>query len=421
MKTKISLQELKKAYFPDANDIEDVFKNANINRYSIWKPTSCHTDINKLNLNHIKEAKCSLTPTSIPDLLISINGYYESLGYSPEHFENLDYNWKYKRPGGSEIDPYRIGDFRNYNPNALPPLFDDGTIVISRVLLEGITSKSKVNFKMYSRFSDMTWGLKGKEDPNMLPLNYVLDNLNQYRLGVVVYIPETEKWELFVSDILDEYPDDDEVLYNPDGTLQEKQYLNRLPKFSSNIPAVKLILDSAYKKFTYIPCLVKDYTNDIKSASIYSFPYSKPCILKIEDFNFDPGLANDCPDLYLDHLPDNWVAALVYERDENGLIYVERYGVKYYRSTCYLLNKTNPQYLTNNFEITWYAEYMSATVLHENQISIGLSKPSGTPVSFSNKIVINNKTYYSKELFRGWVDISSFKFSYYADIDYFKN
>ena len=401
MKDKISLKELRKL-FPNSYTVNEICTDPSINRYSIWKPTSYYTDITKLELDYIKKANCSLKPK-----LISSWG-------DPSSFESLDTDWEYIRPEGGELDPFRIGDFRNYNPDALPPFKSAGNLSVSRKVLEGITSTRKVNFKMYSRFSDMTWGLKGNEDPNMLPLNYVLDNLNQYRLGAAVYVDE--KWEFFTSNLLDEYTDDGDALYNPDGTLLEKQYLNRLPLFGSNLSGVQRILESEEKEFWYIPFIQGT------SALKYTFPGVKPNKLKIEDYEFNPGLANDCPDLYIDQMPDKWVVALVYERDANGLISVVKDGSRYYKSTCYLLNKTDPQYLTN-YEVSWSASYMHATVLQGNPtITVFQRTPSGlADLSYASEIVLNNKTYYSKELFTGYVDISTITFSYSIDIDYFNN
>lgn len=402
MKTKISLQELKKAYFPDANDIEDVFNNANINRYSIWKPTSCYTNIKSLDLDSIKKSNCSLRPKAITQW------------GDPSIFETLDTDWEYVRPTGGEIDPFRIGDFKNYNPDALPPFESAGNLTVSRKVLEGVTSNSKVNFKIYSRYTEMTWGLKGNENENMTPLDFIVSDLTEYRLCIAVYIPETSKWEFFESDSLSKYPEDD-ILYNPDGTLQGRQYLNRLPRFSSNIPGVKAILNSTSKEFYYLPCLIKNDTT-------IALPGIKPSKLKIEDYEFDPGLANDCPDLYIDQMPDKWVVALVYERDANGLVYVEKDGSRYYKSTCYLLNKTHPQYLTN-YEVSWSASYMHATVLQGNPtITVFQRTPSGlADLSYASEIVLNNKSYFAKQLFTGYVDTTTITFSYGIDIDYFNN
>ena len=421
MKDKISINELKEL-FPGSNSINDICNHGDINRFSLWKPTSCYTDIKKLELNNIKEAGCSLTLKPIPDLLISINGYYESLSFAPSHFEDLDYNWEYKRPEGGETDPLRIGDLRYYNPNAKPPLLDTGTVVISRKTLEDITQTSRINIPMLSRFSDMTWGYKGNNDSNMTPLNYIIPDITNYKLGVAVFIPETEKWELFVSDYLDEYPEDSDALHNPDGTLQDKQYLNRLPKFASNIPAVELILNSASKEFTYIPCLVKNYTNNIKSASIYSFPLSKPSKMKIEDYIFDQGVANDCPDKYLDQFPNKWFAALVYMRDENGLISKTDYnGDKYYLRKLYILNQSNPKYLPGCF-IDWSISWKTETTGKYWEGSWTTREGTFDSTKDWEEIEINGNKYYGEAAtVEYYISDANYHDKFTYDQDYFYN
>ena len=387
MKTKISLQELKKAYYPDANDIEDVFKNANINRYSIWKPTSCYTDIKKLNLDHIKEASCSLKPKVIT-----------SWG-DPSSFETLDTDWEYLRPGGGESDPFRLGDFRNYNPDALPPLKSYGNITVNKGILQNITSSSLYNIKVYSRFSDSTYGLKGLVDDNILPLNYVIDNLKMFNLGVAVYVDG--EWIYFTSNELSDLPDDEEALYNPDGTLQDIQYLNRLPRFGSNIEGVRKILNSSSNQFWYIPFL--QGTSSLK----YTFPGAKPSIMKIEDYEFDQEVANDAPDRFITQFPDGWFISFIYERDANGLVSITgKNGKVYYRGSFYLLNKTNPEYL-NYTTIKW-----SLSFLHWSSTGSGSEmnrSPNGTFKSNTSvyEEEFNGKKYYGRRLATDYVDMNS--------------
>lgn len=401
MSDKISLNQLLKL-FPDTTNTIDLYNHPDINRYSIWKPTNYYTNIKRLTLEQIKEAHCSLKPK-----ILNVWG-------DPDSFKTLDTDWDYIRPDGGEGSPYRLGDFRYYNPNALPPLISSGNITVHRKTLENLTSSSRVNFKMNCRFSEMTWGLIGHEDENMMPLNYIIPaSLSSCRLGVGVYIPESSKWEFFYSDVLDEYPEEKDVLHKADGTLQDMQYLNRLPKFSSNTNAVKAMLNSESKEFYYMPCLLSS-----NLASKYPFPGAKPSILKIEDLEINQSIANDCPDKYIAQTPDKWVVALIYERDENGLITLEYNGIEYFRCDgFYILNKTNPIYLDHlymSFGMNY--KYLASTDITNASTGISIDTRTGY-----DEFEFNGKKYYGYkiETHGRLIDIPTVSVKYTVDQDFY--
>ena len=139
----ITISEVAKLVQPlykNTYDIGSLCRNAKISPWSKWKPIS-------LNCNTLTD-----------DLLKSANYGIEIFkDYTPQRlYRILSINnfkgFKYKRPTGGESSPYRLGDFRNYEHIALPPITNmySNNEVIS---LGGINSDYTVPIESVENFN----------------------------------------------------------------------------------------------------------------------------------------------------------------------------------------------------------------------------------------------------------------------------
>lgn len=84
-----------------SNDVGTLCTSSKINRWSKWKPVSYAT-VGSLNINQLKEMNYGLSIQSHNNYL---DAYNEGIWYNP--------------PIGGINSPYRLGDFRNYNHEAI--------------------------------------------------------------------------------------------------------------------------------------------------------------------------------------------------------------------------------------------------------------------------------------------------------------
>lgn len=85
----------------------------NINKWSKWKPVR-HPTKTPLTDSQLASTDSGLIP-------------FGSTNYN----DSVTSKWIYQRPTGSDSSPYRLGDFRNYNHDALPPVTLPNNVHIS--------------------------------------------------------------------------------------------------------------------------------------------------------------------------------------------------------------------------------------------------------------------------------------------------
>lgn len=107
--TGITVSTVKTTIGTSKNNLSEICTYSNINPWSVWKPIAA----NKITLDRqtLKDRNYGITVmqgTSVSVLVNAIN-------------ENNGIGFIYNKPTGTEVSPYRLGDFRNYNHNAIVP------------------------------------------------------------------------------------------------------------------------------------------------------------------------------------------------------------------------------------------------------------------------------------------------------------
>lgn len=97
--------------------------SAKINPWSKYKPI--HTgyvndDFLDVNSSHFADANYGLTAPTTNDELTAWNAYKKAI--TNNDFSGLQ--WSYELPKGGSSSPYRLGDFRLYNPDARSPFHE---------------------------------------------------------------------------------------------------------------------------------------------------------------------------------------------------------------------------------------------------------------------------------------------------------
>lgn len=103
------------------NDVSTSFKvGNNINYYSRYKPMS--HPVNFIDSDAIfKEADWGYNIPSATDLSTFINNVINDKEGAEDYIKN---GWSYNRPVGGVASPFRLGDFRRYNPDSVRALFN---------------------------------------------------------------------------------------------------------------------------------------------------------------------------------------------------------------------------------------------------------------------------------------------------------
>lgn len=118
--TDVSIMGVRNVLGHPSMDLGTLCTSDRINPFSKWKPVNCNAE--RLTEGLLADAKYGITILSAPGAaslvgLIKGNG---GLGFL------------YDRPKGGVSSPYRLGDFRNYDHDALPPaasFYGDGDTV----------------------------------------------------------------------------------------------------------------------------------------------------------------------------------------------------------------------------------------------------------------------------------------------------
>ncbi len=104
---KISVPDVRDELGAATNDVGQLCIHPNVNKWSKWKPVRFNkvditeSELRSVNCGLLKYQETTNFKLLIPSVLM----------------------WFHLKPrGGSENEPYRLGDFRNYNNNGLPPI-----------------------------------------------------------------------------------------------------------------------------------------------------------------------------------------------------------------------------------------------------------------------------------------------------------
>lgn len=101
-----------------SNDVGTLCRSNKINMWSKWKPVSFNK-ITGLTATDLQNVDYGLVPPTASTNYASI----------------VSSKWTYIKPTGGSSSPYRLGDFRNYNHNAIPPCSLEGDISVNRTFI----------------------------------------------------------------------------------------------------------------------------------------------------------------------------------------------------------------------------------------------------------------------------------------------
>ena len=112
--TGISTSLVKTEIGAGSNDVGTLCIHPNINKWSKWKPVRSSKVVG-LTLADLQNANFGLSIPYFSSLSLLMSAYYDLPGGGAD--------WGYNRPRGLNYnEPYRLGDFRNYEEDALSPI-----------------------------------------------------------------------------------------------------------------------------------------------------------------------------------------------------------------------------------------------------------------------------------------------------------
>lgn len=270
------------------NTLGSFFKvAARINPWALYKPIAGGSDFYTIAEfeAYAKTQYCGLTPKAnnyLREANVNYSGTRVAHDYDSVSANHLE--WTYNRP---TTKPFRLGDFRNYYPEAIPP---DGGYKNYDFKKSYYTNVSKYSVSI--KGSGVDWyletgtsttarlsGLKIKtglgsgdgvnQSGDMeIPINWIMSGIatDKWRFGIAVYISTLAtdaKWQLFVSD----------WTFNKqttEGNTSNTPYA--LPDMVTNQQACAQIANSTATEFPYVPVIVKNcYIGKDNSGMTYVY------------------------------------------------------------------------------------------------------------------------------------------------------
>ena len=279
----------------------------NINKWSKWKPIKNSTKVG-ITKNDIIASRAGLEPNTKLTVLKSAltpNGVSTPVDKTVAEVTAQIYPYLYKRPTGGADSPYRIGDFRNYDPDTTPP--DNGANDLAirldsfdKFINEGQTYVGDTtNLYNWSITSPVLYafgnvGVKLGENStenvnfhgssNAIPLPWIFAHAGNCRLGMAIKLKSSNisnisnKWILFVG----------QKTLNTSNTPA-----SMLPSISTNMRMYRELVNQCTLKqntFSMVPVLVENIRLDFvalegsngsvlqsnlvvtSETNIYSFP-----------------------------------------------------------------------------------------------------------------------------------------------------
>lgn len=112
--TNISVSLVNDEIGAGSSDVGTLCTHPNINKWSKWKPIRSNKVVG-LTLTDLQNANFGLSIPYFSSLSLLMSAYYDLPGGGAD--------WGYNRPRGLNYnEPYRLGDFRNYEEDAVAPI-----------------------------------------------------------------------------------------------------------------------------------------------------------------------------------------------------------------------------------------------------------------------------------------------------------
>ena len=284
--TGVEIADMQSVLGTSANDIGQIIRNANINKWAMDKPVR----LNKLGIiddNDRSSVHCGLVPVSVSKI-IAKSIYYNggSSSYTKQDGLNQISEWEYLRPRGLSYNEwFRFLDFNGYDKRSVAPdsgwesreytTEEMGTMASSSVSVTTSGSYSGRNFLLstyqsgsygifYSgfnmRFGDASSESIGTITYMDIPIKYITELSGNWRLCLAVWVPAhgnyAEGWALFISNstIAQFFID------NPGSSTNMRDLL---PNLTSNPVAANYIKtyvesEGGYASLDAVPMLIKD-------------------------------------------------------------------------------------------------------------------------------------------------------------------
>lgn len=257
------------------NTLGSFFKAAaRINPWALYKPIAGGSDFYTIAEfeSYAKSHYCGLTPKAnnyLREANINYSGTKVAHDYDSVSANHLE--WTYNRP---TTKPFRLGDFRNYYPEAIPPdggykNYDFKKSYYTSVSGYSVSVKGsgadwylETGTSTTARLSNLKirTGLGSGDGVNQsgdmeIPINWIMSGIatDKWRFGIAVYISTlatAAKWQLFVSD----WTFNKQTAEN--GGVSNTPYA--LPDMVTNQQACAQIANSTATEFPYVPVIVKN-------------------------------------------------------------------------------------------------------------------------------------------------------------------
>lgn len=154
---KISTTLVANTIGSNSRDVGTLCTHQAINMWSKWKPIRS-SKLGGIELSDLQTANWGISAPSYSSLA-SLFAAYKAIPAG-------EADWIYLKPRGGASEPYRIGDFRNYEHNALATV--GGTAIKSKIFLQGSPSAKTASGSMmtvqpgpyYISYDDLTWSYK---------------------------------------------------------------------------------------------------------------------------------------------------------------------------------------------------------------------------------------------------------------------
>lgn len=322
-KTNVTMDDVKDTLNANKGNVTNVLgtffsEQARINRWALYKPVKGGADFFDTTDEYktwLKTVYCGLTPqrnTLLEEACVNYSG--TKVAHDYDEVLKVNKEWTYTPPNAR---PYRLGDFRGYRADAIPPDggYTDYTFVKKDLTkLQNTTVNATTGgydwyigegntFARLSGLSiktgEQSWQGVNQSQLQDIPISYIQGDIRfeNWRFGIAVYIDTlvtNAKWQLIVSDMTFAKIDTDPTLN-----------AFALPDLMTNQQAIGQMLQSTSDTFRYLPCLIKNavlgrdsstntYIAVTPDTQIFSVPsgasgFSLNLVTKIEDSPHDNG------------------------------------------------------------------------------------------------------------------------------------
>lgn len=276
--TNVSMSEIRDVLNAAGGSVDNTLGSffkaaAKINPWALHKPIAGGSDFYTVAEfeAYAKTKYCGLTPKTnnyLREANVNYSGTMVAHDYDSVAANHLE--WSYDRP---TTKPFRLGDFRNYYPEAIAP---DGGYMDYDLKKNYYTSVSKYSVSVEGSGADwyletgtsttarlsglrIRTGLGSGDGVNQsgdmeIPINWIMSGVttDKWRFGLAVYISTlatNAKWQLFVSDW---------TFNKQTAAASTANTAYALPDMVTNQQACAQIANSTATEFPYVPVIVKN-------------------------------------------------------------------------------------------------------------------------------------------------------------------